>query len=428
MDFCFHQQRLDHSLSGLGPAQLVGRFSALWESLTPAEKSNFKRGVVGGVHRGLGSSQAGVAVRPQSAAERERAEQWRLKMMRKEVKDLVRRGRQDQDLETKIFYVVSTNYFCITNEKQIVPAELGLAKFSLRGGVLATYHVLVQPGTLPRGYRADCVAHSKATHNIPLDYSSLCGDYTKIMEDILIFMMEDEDKEDSSLPPLYCDPENFEQNKIFLNWIIEKSNTDLKEDIGFELFSLPFLLYEMTRSEESSAEVSSSSMSEVKVEPSLTIAAVLLGRDTFMFLTESCEWHQECEAGRYYCSLSSVLSFCYIFLSQVCPHYSIHLLEGSHMPQGYSRPNLTVESSVSSASSNLSRDISDTEETLSQVSQSSSNSRPGPRVSERNNNIFEYLRGKGRGVSHQGRVVPVGRNNRIDYDSSLELSTDRSQV
>ena len=47
---------------------------------------------------------------------------------------------------------------------------------------MGTYHVLVQPGTIPMGYRADCVEHSRATHNIPLDYSNLCGDYNTIME------------------------------------------------------------------------------------------------------------------------------------------------------------------------------------------------------------------------------------------------------
>ena len=43
MDFCFHQQRLDSSLSSLSIDQLVVKCSPLWNSLTATEKNNFKR-------------------------------------------------------------------------------------------------------------------------------------------------------------------------------------------------------------------------------------------------------------------------------------------------------------------------------------------------------------------------------------------------
>ena len=57
-----------------------------------------------------------------------------------------------------------------------------LAKFSLKCGVKTTYQVLVDPGTIPRGYMADCIDISNKTHNIPVDYHGLCGDYNKILE------------------------------------------------------------------------------------------------------------------------------------------------------------------------------------------------------------------------------------------------------
>ena len=185
-------------------------------------------------------------------------------------------------------------------------------------------------------------------------------------------MMEEEDKEESTLPPLYCDPDNFSQNRLFLEWIVEKSNTDLKEDVEFQFYSLPVLLYEMTHlpgaSSDSSSSQSGSRRTEDSNEPSLTMAGVQLRRDTFMFQTESCEWHQEGEAGRYYCCKASVLSLSYIFLSLVCPLLSLPLRQGSHTPLGYSGPNLSRESS---------RDISDSEDTLSLASQSSSSARSG---------------------------------------------------
>ena len=195
-----------------------------------------------------------------------------------------------------------------------------------------------------------------------------------MIQDILIFMMEEEDKEDSTLPPLYCDPDNFSQNRMFLEWIVEKSNTDLKEDIGFQFYSLPALLHEMTHLPESPSDSGSSKSSSRRTgnsnEPSLTMAGVQLGRDTFMFQTESCEWHQEGESGRYYCCKSRVLSLSYIFLSLVCPLFSVPLRQGSHKPVGYSGPDL-------SSSRESTRDVSDSEDNLSLSSQCSSSSRSG---------------------------------------------------
>ena len=47
---------------------------------------------------------------------------------------------------------------------------------------MATYQVLINPGNIPRGYLSDCMDISNKTHNIPLDYHGLCGDYKQILE------------------------------------------------------------------------------------------------------------------------------------------------------------------------------------------------------------------------------------------------------
>ena len=55
-----------------------------------------------------------------------------------------------------------SNVFCLTAEGGVVPAELSLARMSLRKGVEEVYHVFIEPGTLPKGYRTDCTENSKA--------------------------------------------------------------------------------------------------------------------------------------------------------------------------------------------------------------------------------------------------------------------------
>ena len=108
------------------------------------------------------------------------------------------------------------------------------------------------------------------------------------MQDILIFLMETEINDDI-LPPLYCNPGDFGQNQLFLDWILEKSCSDMMGSTRFQLFSLPALLYELSHSleEEGRSQV-----------PSLVMAETQLNRNTFMYLTESCEMHSEGQPGR----------------------------------------------------------------------------------------------------------------------------------
>ena len=129
--------------------------------------------------------------------------------MKAEIREVVELANMEDRLEDAPFYIVHTNIFCMTAEKDIVPAELSLAKLSLREGVQSidkvygeVYQVFIEPGPVPRGYLGDCLANSKATHKIPLDFHSFVGDYKRIIEDILEILME----EDKGLPPIYCMP------------------------------------------------------------------------------------------------------------------------------------------------------------------------------------------------------------------------------
>jgi hypothetical protein len=366
--------------------------------------------------------------------------------MMKDIKTTVVTAGLDNSLELKEFFILSSSVFCITSEKEVVPAALSIAKMSLKDGVVATYHVILQAGNIPRGYMADCIANSKATHNIPLDYDKAAGDYNKVLEDILIFMMEGCRHDDSRVPPLYCDPKQFGQNMLVLDWLLEKANSDLTDDIEFRLYSLPALLFYMVKvatsevNSSASRSRTSSRITEVNKVPSVSIAEAHLNRDTFMYLTDCCDWHLLSEVGRYHCCKAIVLGYSFILLSLVCPLYSLPLLEVSHMPAGYTRPDLCSKSLTRSAASDVSNVTgssrgqrgSGTSKASSEASQSSSfnlssYSRNGTATSQRDS-ILHYLKGKGRGISHQGRIFPVGRVGRIKAESSLDLSSDMSFI
>ena len=68
-------------------------------------------------------------------------EDLRLEEMKLNIQQKIELAVSNHDLEDQIFYLMSTNIFCFTAEKQIVPAELSITKISLRRGVINTFHV-----------------------------------------------------------------------------------------------------------------------------------------------------------------------------------------------------------------------------------------------------------------------------------------------
>ena len=168
-------------------------------------------------------------------------------------------------------------------------------------------------------------------------------------------MMEDGNTESSKLPPLYCDPKKYGQNMLVMDWILAKSNSDLKEEVEFKYYSLPALLFNLAKVSVSSSSSSKSSIKSGNTEsckvPTINIAEDHLNRDTFMYLTDCCDWHRESDVGRYYCCQAIVLGYSFILFSLVCPLHSIPLRAGPHFPPGYSRPDLVKKTTSTSTSS-----------------------------------------------------------------------------
>jgi len=343
MRFCFSEQKNDSNLAGLSIGELVVKCSPRWEKMTASQKSNFQEtGKVQGSNRPRESDggQDGLGRSLSSTMRRQREEQRRAEMMKLDIKEKIELAKREDRLEDSSFYLLHTNIFCFTSEKEIVPAELSLAKFSLKEGVQSidkvygeVYQVFIEPGQIPRGYMRDCLANSKATHKIPLDFNLFVGDYCKIVEDILEILLED----DEGIPPLYCMPKYFTQNQMVLEWLIKKSGTDLISKDDLQVYSLPQLLYEMTRESEESVDTSlSSSLASGSLVrnrvPTLALAEAQLDRDTFMLMPGmSCNWHTEVES--LHCCQGQVLSWAYILFSLVCPLLSIPMLPGRHRPE-----------------------------------------------------------------------------------------------
>jgi len=336
--FCRQKQRDNPSWSTLSPPELVDQCSPLWTGLSVEERSRYtkkcREEAVG--FRGSGLVRGGYDSygRPlDQLASRARQQEIELENMKTDIKVRVDKALMMGQLEADSFYLIHTNVFCLTAENGVVPAELSLVRMSLKKGVEEVYQVFIEPGTLPKGYRADCMENSNATHKIPLDLHLFNGNYLKIVEDILEFLLSQPGCQE--LPPLYCLPKYNKQNKLVLSWLLDKVPEDLAEEVKFKLYSLPVLLYEVAREENKSTDSSSSVSShssyyDTRV-PTISLAEAQLDRDVYIYTPGlSCAWHEDVETS--HCTTATLNRWSYMMFSLSCPLYGIELLPGRHKP------------------------------------------------------------------------------------------------
>eukprot|EP00092_Neocalanus_flemingeri_P036322 GFUD01039544.1.p1 GENE.GFUD01039544.1~~GFUD01039544.1.p1 ORF type:complete len:425 (+),score=152.86 GFUD01039544.1:78-1352(+) len=331
--FCRQKQRDNPSWSALSPPDLVELCSPLWCGLSVEGRSRYGRACReaggGGVTKGGFDSYGRPLVQ---LVNRSRQKELELEKMKADIKSRVDRALMNHQLEDETFFLLHTNVFCLTAEGGVVPAELSLARVSLRKGVEEIYQEFIEPGTLPKGYRADCTENSASTHKIPLDLALFNGNYQQIVEEMLEFLLALPDS--GELPPLYCLPKYKDQNQQVLAWLLDRVQTDLADEVAFKLYSLPVLLYELAREENRSTDTSLSMSSlsgcDTKV-PTISLAEAQLDRDMFIYTPGlSCSWHEEVETS--YCTSAKVTGWSYMMFSLCCPLYGLELLPGKHVP------------------------------------------------------------------------------------------------
>jgi len=342
--------------------ELVEACNPLWCSLSMETKSRYMREVREAMGGGMVKGGYDSYGRPlEQLVNRARQEGIEEENMKTDIKTLVDKALMNQTIEDQKFYLLHTNIFCITAEGRVVPAEMSLARISLRKGVEEVYHVFIEPGPVPKGYRADCTENSNATHKIPLDLAMFNANYQEIVEDVLEFLLPLPDC--GELPPLYCLPKYKRQDQLVLAWLLGRVEEDLAKEVNFKLYSLPVLLYELAREENksTSASLSMSSLSvcDTKV-PTISIAEVQLDRDMFIYTPGlSCSWHEDLET--YLCTTATLTRWSYIIFSLCCPLYSLVMVPGKHCPleelAKTITESITTTMSVCSGDTEYSRDV-----------------------------------------------------------------------
>jgi len=362
MEFCFSEQRRDPSLAGLTPDQLVETCAPRWTSQPAAQAGK--------------SSWKGMDSYGRSLSELQDREKKRLleqREMEEEVRATVELALQCRSLPDQQFYLVQTGVFCLTAEGGVVPAELSIARISLRRGLQDMYHTFIEPGPIPKGYRADCYENSKATHKIPLDLNLMNGNYEEIIEEILEFLLPSDAVQ--SMPRLFTLPRHYRQTQLVLDWLKGRAGGELADLVTFKLASLPVLLFhlmqdsavEVGESERSStagscsAATNSSWSSAAATDgrervPTVSLAEAQLERDLYIYVSElDCDWHRE-NVETMHCTSASLARWSFMLFSLACPRYRLPMLAGVHYPLDAEVEGTVYTASSTAASSSQSAD------------------------------------------------------------------------
>lgn len=351
-NFMKSQQRENPDCKDLPLTEVMNICDPLWKSMSKEERADYKGFNEERTERFRHGGYDSFGRPLEDVLNREDREMAEIEKMKNSIVERINNALVAGNLETMPFYILHFNIFCVTEEGVPVPAEIAVARFTLKDGVKEIFHDLIDPGVIPTGYRADCMENSKATHQIPLDLVHLNQNYHHIMDNLLKFLGLT--YKSQVMPPLYCHPKHSQTNSLCLHWLFKKIG--FEDPIPFSLQQLPMLLYELVGVKKSQYDM---------VLPTINMAEVQLDRDVFLYTPGmGCWWH-ESDTEVNCCASALVRRWSYIMADFVCPRYNLPMLPGFHAPHAQD------EAAVFKYDSDMySTDISDTASVYSTTSDS----------------------------------------------------------
>ena len=229
-------------------------------------------------------------------------------------------------LETKKFNIIETNIFAKIEESgEYIPAEISIAKFSLKEGVVQVYHAFPKAGVIPLGYKRVCMESSNKGHKIPLDDMSAVESNVinnnkvefqqksdgQIFKDILVHLAKTEE--------VFCMPEKLAQCEGVFRTISNRSSLEVPV---IKFLPLPELLFRLGNSSK-----------EGQMIPSVGVAEGELDSERFLYKSGlCCPWH-EVMTETNNCTSATTRRLCYTVLDLCCQYYKIPLISGKHIPR-----------------------------------------------------------------------------------------------
>uniref|UniRef100_A0A1A9ZXQ9 HMG box domain-containing protein n=1 Tax=Glossina pallidipes TaxID=7398 RepID=A0A1A9ZXQ9_GLOPL len=241
------------------------------------------------------------------------------KQAKRTIEQSVRNSKKRGELENKEYFFIAVNYFMKTFDGGIyIPAELSICQYSLKQGVIRTFHTFINPGAKMYGYQLEAQHHSDTTHGLPLPPKAM-GDSNlgNIYNAVLKFLSSNDD-----YPSLYTSRECIHIVDSVLNF--------LKSDIGannatLNIYSIQYLFYVM---KEATCE-----QGELEKPKTFHITDAHFERDYFEYqIGIACQFHEDKDRGKY-CTQSLVTRWGYMFSDYMCKDIAISLIPGRHVPR-----------------------------------------------------------------------------------------------
>lgn len=254
--------------------------------------------------------------------------------MKSEILNTMHRLSHDvESLASHYFYLVHANIYCYhTAGKVFIPCELAISKFSVKDGVVDTYHVFPSPftpnGALPMGYRSDALSMKENVHGIPepMEFEEKMSDWESIRRGICQFLGTTDRNE---FPPLYTmlgdDPNTNCYMTAVKNFFDNVANGT---DWEFRVHSLPELFFKLY---ETCQQVASKLYGDTQQAfPVQGIAQTELMKDVYNFSPGlACKYHETTDF-YHNCSLSFVRRWVFLISEFCCQPLKIDLIPGYH--------------------------------------------------------------------------------------------------
>lgn len=241
-------------------------------------------------------------------------------------------------MDSQVFYFIKTTSF-FYNEKHIFPAELALAKFSLKLGVFDNIQIRIHPGEfleeLPE--RDNAQKERDHYHHYPLPGDHGCSgetNYLNILRDIVTFLQPYD-----SFPILFAEKYSKDYDKNIEKTIktLEKICYESQEDdmIGnIKVYSIEELFFHLHKT----SVLAKNRLNETDNKPfsGIPIAVDQFQRSDipFSYISKSCDFHNEKDKTKD-CCLSKVHRYGYVFSEWCADKNRYELQEGKHCPVGF---------------------------------------------------------------------------------------------
>uniref|UniRef100_A0A182VU07 Maelstrom domain-containing protein n=1 Tax=Anopheles minimus TaxID=112268 RepID=A0A182VU07_9DIPT len=233
------------------------------------------------------------------------------------ITERVKSAESRNEIEKEEVYIISMGYFGRTLQGTYLPAELGVVKYSMQGGVMDRMHMYINPGEMPLGAPLSVQTHTGKTHQLPIPPNAWgIADKNEVAVRLLSFLAADDE-----IPLLFTDELILPQVESMLRDILSEC---IQEKM---LYVCP--LSELFCSLKQATERHFMNKSTF---PSALTAQYILQIDCYGYAVGiSCEYHEK-ESNMLNCALSQATRWAYTISKYCCEHMGIDCVPGKHIP------------------------------------------------------------------------------------------------